>query len=74
MHNVSACVQVIPNINHLLIFAKNKKNSETLVFNFIIFYGKIKLSSLYIQFFIFQIMSATLILAHTVVYIFKHIV
>ena len=32
------------------------------------------LSSLYIQFFIFQIMSATLILAHTVVYIFKHIV
>ena len=74
MHNVSACVQVIPNINHLLIFPKNKKNSETLVFNFIIFYGKIKLSSLYIQFFIFQNMSATLILAHTVVYIFKHIV
>ena len=74
MYNVNACFQVIPNIDHLLILAKNKKNSETLVFNFIIFYGKIMWSSLYIHFFIFQIMSATLILGQTVVYIFKHIV
>ena len=78
MYNVSACFQVIPNIDDLLISAKKKKKKKKF-WNFslqditIIFHGKVTLSPWYIQIFIFQIMSATWVLAHTVVYIFKRL-